>query len=147
MAQNIFRRFVSEAKAVLDAADKQTLAVFSKWGAFARRNAKGLLRKAKGPSKAPNPPHSHGQQLLKKFIYFAVEPQGPDVIVGPAKLNGMLGDAPRALEKGGKSTVRRGSRRQPRLQRVTIAKRPYILPAALKANRELPGLWTHSVKR
>jgi hypothetical protein len=146
MARNIFRSFVSEMGAVIKAADRQTQQVYSKWGAFARRNAKGLIRKFKKPSKPGNPPHSH-TGLLKRFIFFAWDPSRRSEIVGPAKLNGTLGDAPQALEHGGQSTVRTGSRRRGwKMEKVTIAARPYIEPAALKANAELPSLWPKSVK-
>jgi hypothetical protein len=145
MARNIFRQFVSEMGAVVKAADRQTQRVFSKWGAYARRNAKGLIRKFKKPAKPGHPPHSHNG-LLKKFIFFAWDPSRRSVVMGPAKLNGTIGDAPHALEYGGQSSVRVGRRGHKHIEKVTIAKRPYIGPAAEKTNKELPDLWANSLK-
>ena len=143
---NIFQRFVSESQAVLKTANKRSTKVLSQFGAFTRRTAKGLIRKAKKPSAPGRPPHGHGQQLLKKFLFFAIDPRGPSVIIGPARLNGTLGDAPHALEYGGRTEVNAGTRRRPKFKTVTIAARPYIGPAADRELKNLPSMWAQSGK-
>lgn len=145
MAQNIFRKFVSEAQAVLKYAEKQTNRVLGQFGGYARKTAKNSIKKSAGPAETNHPPHAHGDQLLKKFIFYAlVKPAS--VIVGPARLNGMIGDAPQALEKGGRSKVRRGTRRHPRIETIVVSKHPYMGPAGEKAEKALPKMWADSVK-
>lgn len=141
---NIYRRFLSEYSQVTRAADKQTAEVFRTFGAFTRRTAKGLIRKAKSPSAPGRPPHSH-LGLLKKFIFFAWDAGRRSVIIGPAKINGTVSDeAPHALEHGGRTTVVRGSRRRPRVEEVTIAARPFIGPAAATNIKKLPTMWAQA---
>jgi len=139
---NIFRKFVSEYSQVVKAADRQTQRVYNKFGAFARRTAKGLIRKFKKPSKPGRPPHSHGRELLKKFIFFTWDPTARSELIGAAKLNGTIGDAPSALEHGGKSRARVGRKGHKHVETVTIAARPYIGPAVTKELPKLPGLWS-----
>ena len=140
------RQFFFDRAAVLKAADKQTRAVLSKFGAFVRRTAKGLIRKAKKPAPPGKPPHGHGQQLLKKFIFFSYEPSRRSVIIGPAKLNGMVGNAPEALEKGKRSKIVTRRRGRRIVKTATIRARPYMGPAAAKEQTKLPALWANSVK-
>lgn len=59
---------------------------------------------------------------LKRGIFFSYDAQLKSVIVGPAKINGIRGDAPHALEHGGNSSGRR------------IARRPYMSTALIKSH-------------
>lgn len=140
------KQFFFDATAVLRKVDKQTRTVLSKFGAFTRRSAKGLIRNGKKASRPGNPPHNH-QGLLKKLIFFSYDPAQKCVTIGPEKLNQKIGDAPHALEYGGMSRVTSGGRRNKRVIRtVKIRARPYMGPAFKKEMKALPGLWASSVK-
>jgi hypothetical protein len=145
MSIKSLQRFFFDSAAVIRAADKQTRGVLSKFGAFVRRTARSSIRKAKKPAPAGKPPHGHGAQLLKKFLFFAYDPAKKSVIIGPAKLGGTIGDAPRALEHGGQSeatrTIRVGRSKYRATRKVTIAPHPYMGPAVAKESRTLPDLW------
>jgi hypothetical protein len=163
MKVNQTKSFFFDRARVLKAADAQTRQVLSKFGAFVRRTSKGLIRKGKKAAKPGNPPHSHSG-LLKKFIYFSWDPSARSVVIGPAKLNGAgTGQAPRALEKGGTSTISSRARipgkfvtinhkRVPALttnrvkRTVRIAARPYMGPAVAKELPTLPREWSKGVR-
>ncbi len=115
--------------------------VLSRFGAFVRRGARSSIRKRKGTSQEGKPPSSH-TGLLKKFIFFAYEPQRQTVVIGPARLNQKTGDAPAALEYGGRSRVFSGRRRHT----VTIRPRPLMGPAFEREKPKLPGMWRDSIK-
>ena len=84
---------------------------------------------------------------MKRFIFFAYEPRRRSVIIGPVRLNQKIGDAPAALEHGGRSQVASGSRRRKRRVRtVTIRPRPYMGPAFEAERPKLPAMWANSVK-
>ena len=88
--------------------------VLSRFGAFVRRSARSSIRKRKRSSAPGQPPSSH-TGLLKRFIFFAYEPRsGRSVVIGPVRLNQKIGDAPAALEHGGRSQVVAASRRRKR---------------------------------
>ena len=113
--------------------------VLSKFGAFVRRRARSSIRQRKRVSRAGEPPSSHTGKL-KRFIFFAYEPERHNVVIGPAKLNGTRsGTALEALEKGGQTVIlTRRARGEQQLKRtVTIAARPFMQPAFKK---ELPGV-------
>jgi phage gpG-like protein len=118
--------------------DKTTRKVLSRFGAFVRRTAKQSIRKRKKPSPAGQPPSSH-TGLLKKFIFFGYEPQKKSVVIGPELLtDGRKGQAPSALEYGGKITFNK--------KRVSISARPFMGPAFEKEKPLLPSMWKDSVK-
>src|SRR5262245_47126981 len=142
---NAMKRWFFTSAAVLKHADKKTRAVLSKFGAFTRRTAKGLIRKAKKPSRPGQPPHGHGQQPLQKFIYFAYEPERRAVIIGPARLNGTIGTAPEALEKGKRAKIRIRRAGRPVTVTANIQARPYMGPSVKKEKPKLPSLWANSV--
>jgi hypothetical protein len=138
--------FFFDSKKVLKTVDKQTRQVFSKFGSFVRQTARGLIRKGKKPSKPGKPPHGHGPQLLKRFLFFSWEPTTRSVVIGPAKLNGTIGSAPEALEKG-KRTKIVSTRNHQRVKRTaTIRPRPFMAPAVAKELKTLPSKWTKSVR-
>jgi hypothetical protein len=143
------KKFFFTSAAVIKDCDRKTRSVFSKFGAFVRRTAKGSIRKAKKAARPGNPPHSHNG-LLKKFVFFVWDATKRSVIIGPEKLNGTEGDAPHALEHGGQSvatrTVRVARSKYRATRRVTIEARPYIGPAAAKESPKLPDMWANSIK-
>ncbi len=122
-----------DRKAVLDPVKKANLRSLSKAGAFVRRTAKGGIRKQKKISKVGNPPSSHTGKL-KDFIFFGLDEARQSVFVGPIRLNGTDGEAPRLLEKSGVS--HKGWR---------YRKRPFMLPALEKESPKFPGFWSKSV--
>jgi len=155
-----------DRKKVLDATTRAERKVLSRFGAFVRVRSRSSIKKApkadaatgvilkgrrkKGAqtvdavSKPGSPPYGHANQLLKKFLYFAYDKDAHSVVIGPAKLNQAIGNAPEALEYGTESTILIGKRR--RQVRARIEARPYMQPAF---DAELPkaaGLWKDSIK-
>lgn len=133
-------------RAITNGVDKARKRVLSKIGAFVRRTAQFSLRSRKKVSKAGDAPHSHGRKLLRKFIVFVYEPSNDSVIIGPARLNAKIGNAPEALEKGGTSVILTGRRGNRVERKVEIAKRPYMKPAFDKEEPKFLAMWKDSVK-
>lgn len=144
--------------------------VLSKFGAFVRRTAKGLIRKRKRSSNPGEPPSSH-VGTLKEFIYFAYDTARRSVVIGPMKTNQVFfnssgpvkGTVPEVLESGGTIRVfevfkygrwqradlrsRRSVTGLPtRIRNVTIEARPYMGPAAKKELPKLPSMWANSLR-
>ena len=136
--------FFDSAK-VLSATNKAARKVLSRFGAFVRRTAKSSIRKRKKVSPPGKPPTSR-TGLLKKFIFFGYSPSAESVVVGPIRLNSKIGDAPRALELGGRTTVMSGRRSKRKKKTVTIAARPYMNPAMERELPKLPDMWKDSIK-
>jgi hypothetical protein len=139
------QRLFFDRSAVFDRADRATRKVLSRFGAYVRRTAKGSIRfrhKASDPGK---PPNSH-TTLLRRFIFFSYEPMERSVVIGPARLNQKVGNAPEALEYGGPSTDLVGLRRERRRRTVYIRPRPYMGPAFEKEKPNLPGMWQDSIQ-
>lgn len=116
-------------RAIVSKLPKAKRAALSKFGGRVRLRARRSIRKRKGTSRPGEPPHSHAPHLLRSFILYAYDAEAESVVAGPAKLDGKIGNAPEALEKGGPSVIevrRRGSRRR---EKITIAARPYMQPA------------------
>ena len=142
----VTKQMFFDRKAVTSRVDKAARKVLSKFGAFVRQRAKTSIRKRKRISAPSQPPSSH-TGLLKKFIFFAYDRERDSVVIGPERLNQKTGDAPPALEHGGRSRVTSGGRRNKRVVRtVTIRQRPYMGPAFEKEKEGLPKLWKDSVK-
>lgn len=135
--------------AAVDKAERQNL---SQFGAFVRRRARKLIRPGgkKGKVSAPGePPRYHSPEPNLRKILFAYEPQKKTVIIGPVILNqstAVAGRVTEALEKGGRVTVRQGTRRKRRSKTITIRKRPYMVPALTTEAEKFPDIWAHSVK-
>lgn len=138
--------FFDNAK-VINAVDRASRSVLSKFGAFVRTAAKSSIRPRKKSSKPGHPPTSHSG-LLKKFIFFGYSQQQTSVVIGPAKLNQKIGNAPEVLEYGGKSTIFAwdSKAKVKTKQTVRIAARPYMRPAFAKNLPKLPALWRNSVR-
>ncbi|MBI3866816.1 MAG: hypothetical protein HY290_33470 [Planctomycetia bacterium] len=134
-----------DRRSVTNAVNRAELRTLSKFGAFVRTRARTSIRKRRKPSLPGNPPSSHSG-LLKRFIFFFYDRLRHSVIVGPVKLNGTIGDAPAALEYGGRSQVWAGRRHRRLLRIVMIRPRPYMQPALELEQPKLPRLWANSVK-
>ena len=120
--------------------------VLSRFGAFVRRTARSSIRKRKRVSEPGQPPSSHAG-FLKRFIFFAYEPQRRSVVIGPVRLGQKIGDAPAALEHGGPSqAMARGRRHKRQVRAVTIRPRPFMGPAFAREQPKLPAMWANSVK-
>ena len=143
------KKLFFDRKAVTGKVDRTTRKVLSRFGAFVRRTAKSSIRKRKRVSAVGQPPSSHSG-ILKKFIFFGYEPVKRNVVIGPAKLNQKIGDAPHALEHGGTSTLLRqgfgGQAVRRKKRRVKIKARPFMGPAFQKEKPKLPAMWAGSVK-
>ena len=136
------KKMFFDRKAVIGKVDKATRKVLSRFGAFVRTTARSSIRKRKKIAPPGSPPSSH-TGLLKKFIFFGYEPARNSVVIGPVRLSRKPGDAPHALEHGGKSTVVGGNRKK---RRVKIAARPFMGPAMAKEKPKLPAMWRGSVR-
>lgn len=146
-----------DAPAVQRAVDRAELKALSKVGAYVRTSARSLIRKKKSPS-TPGQPPRNVTGLLRKFLFFAYDPQTHSVVIGPAAINAKHTEAPHVLEYGGQTTgtvrwkfpesgPRRGSKPIPVRGPVRIAARPYMQPA-LDANSDLiSNVWKGSIKR
>lgn len=135
------KRFFFDRLAVLGKVDAATRRVLSKFGAFVWRSAKSSIRKRKKPSAPGKPPSSH-TGLLKKFIYFAFDPNRRSVVIGPVRLNRDEG-VPPLLEYGGTAKRRK---RGGKMATVMYKARPYMGPAFEKEKASLPSLWRDSIK-
>lgn len=140
----VTREMFFDSKAVRSAVDRTARRVLSKFGAFVRRGAKSSIRKRKRTSAPGEPPSSH-TGLLRRFIFFGYDRQRRSVVIGPARLNQKIGDAPHALEYGGTSTVVEGLRGRRRKRRVRIKPRPYMGPAFEQERPKLAAMWRDSV--
>ena len=145
MIRFVTKQMFFDRKAVTGAVDKATRKVFSRFGAFVRRGAKSSIRKRKRISSPGEPPSSH-TGLLKRFIFFGYDRQRRSVVIGPQRLNQKVGEAPKALEYGGTSTIVEGLRNRRKKRRVRIQARPYMGPAFQKEQPKLPAMWAGSFR-
>jgi hypothetical protein len=148
-------------------------AQLQKLGAYIRRTAKGSIRKAKKPSKPGNPPHGHGDELLKNRIMFDWDPGTRSMVIGPEKTNQIFfdgngspvrGTVPHVLEYGGDIWVleafnthaqkwyradlrskRRLATKKTRLRKVHVEARPYMGPAFEANQQGVSGLFANSL--
>lgn len=142
----VSKRMFFDTRRVTKAVDRATRKVLSRFGSFVRTAARDSIRTRKRVSQPGQPPSSH-TGLLRRFIFFGYEPRRKSVVIGPMRLNAKTGDAPAALEHGGRSRVTSGGRRRKRIVRtVTITQRPYMRPALAREQPKLPGMWKDSVK-
>lgn len=149
-----FKHGFFDSSAILKAMDKASRKALPKAGAFVRRRARSSIRKApkvdvatgkvtrgrkkKGAAtrdaiaQPGKPPYGHGDQKLKRLIFFAWDQSTRSVIIGPAKFENARGAGPQFLEDGGGTvlTNRKGKRRS-----VHYAGNPFMNPA-LEAERD-----------
>lgn len=124
------RSFFDRPK-VLAVLGRQKTAVLSRGGAMIRGEAQKSLKYEDAPSAPGTPPHAHrtikitkkdkktGQARvtksgairkyavspLREFLFFEFDFGTESMVVGPKRLRGKIGDAPRALEHGGMTQV------------------------------------------
>lgn len=129
-----------DRKKVINATDKATRRVLSKFGAYVRQRARSSIRTRRRISRPGEPPSSH-TGILKRFIFFAFDAGRKSVVIGPAKTN-QQSDAPEVLEYGG-DVVRNidGDAVE-----MTYRPRPYMGPAFEAEKPQLPSLWKNSVR-
>ena len=111
-----------------------------RFGYRVRRAARQSIRKRKKTSQAGQAPSSHAG-LLKRFILYAYERARRSVVIGPKRLGGKRGQAPEALEHGGRSV---SSDKQPRA--IKIKPRPYMGPVFEREKPKLPAMWRNSIR-
>ncbi len=118
----------------------EQLAAYKRRSAIAKAKGQPRPRRPLQSSKPGQPPRSR-LGLLKKFILFGYDSSSRSVVVGPARLNGVVGgpQALEALEEGGQT-------RTPQGQTVSIKARPFMGPAYAKESPKLPAMWANSVK-
>lgn len=150
------------ARSVMTAEQRATAKALSRFGAFVMTRARQSIKKApkkkvmnvpgqvvkkKGKVEdqtAPegSPPYSHKDGTLKRFIRFAVA--GRSVVIGPEKLPGKIGDAPRSLEHSGPSQTIRGVKKV--LKATRVRKHAFMRPAFKVELAKAPKLWTGAIK-
>ena len=132
--------------AVINAVDRATLRVLSKFGAFVRTRARSSIRKRKRASAPGQPPSSH-VGLLKSLIFFSYDQGRKSVVIGPT-LSSRPSGAPETLEYGGDADVESFDRaRKVRIKhRTKIAARPFMGPAFEAEKPGLPAMWANSVR-
>lgn len=106
-------------------------------------------------SSEPGEPPRSITGLLRKFIYFAYDPNTRSVVIGPAKLDKSTG-APATLEYGGTATITKfrtvtGADGKTvvtrRKERIVIEPRPFMAPAYESAKKDLATKWRDSIRR
>ena len=113
-------------------------------GAFVRREARSSLRKRKRISRPGKPPSVHlASRSSVKNILFAYDRKTLTTVVGPVAFSNGTG-APRALEHGGKSKVRK-RRGRPKRKRIRVRPRPFMGPALAEASKDFWKVWKGSV--
>lgn len=133
------------------AADRAAFQSLRKFGSFVRRTAKTSIKaagKRRQVSRPGQPPRSI-TGLLKRLIFFIIEPEKQNVVIGPALANSKSnvrndGTIPETLERGGRVTFLARKKRKART--VTIAPRPFMGPAMEKELPKWKGIWADSIK-
>lgn len=136
---------------VVNAMDKVTHQVLSRFGAYVRQRARTSIRKRRGASTPGTPPHSHGMHLLRTWILFSYDRSAKTVVIGPALLARGTG-APKVTEYGGTNTIlsrgkggwdKGGNWAAGKLQRVRARypARPFMRPAFAAELAKLPAAW------
>lgn len=144
-----------DRKAVTDSITKDEKKRLTQFGAGVRKAAQKSIKMGVGSAPAGQPPHGHASgmkvrkskstgkvreqkvSLLREFLYFVFERENRSVIIGPARLNNVTGDAPAALEAGGPSVIKSFGN----LKSVTIKPHPYMQPAFDAELPKVPSLW------
>ncbi|MDE2100055.1 MAG: hypothetical protein KGL39_22565 [Patescibacteria group bacterium] len=136
------KRSQFDDRPVKNQAKRRLVDMFKRFGAFVRQTARQSMKKSKKPAAAGKPPAVH-KGLLKRLLYFWVDTKNPQLLVGPAKINGAVSpNEPEALEKGGWTRVKdRGTTR-----RAKIPAHPFMGPAVAKEKKHLPAIWSRAVR-
>lgn len=157
--------FFDRAK-VINAVDKATRKVLSKFGSFVWKRAKTSIRKKKGVSPPAGPPYSH-TGVLRKFLYFSYDSDRKSVVIGPVRVSGTVDQkAPQLLEYGGsvpgngrvifvtnevgrdiKGKFTSGGKTRVELKgALRYRARPFMHPALEAELPGLPQMWRDSVR-
>jgi len=161
-----------DRKAVTSAMDKATARGLARAGALVRiiaiRSIRRTKRKISRPGEAPKTHEPSGKRPSMKEIYFHFDPGHQTVIVGAIRYSTVANrdtpaSVPSILEHGGQSGIyerrRKGgtwgqaSRRralrpyqEERVRMVTIAARPFMVPALAKAIPRIDTFFQQSIK-
>ena len=154
-----------DGQRVLDAVDRATRRVLSRFGAFVRRTARQSIRRPRRKriseltlfearraaetgrrpfaSSDPGKPPRNQTGKLKGSIFFSYDPNEQSVVIAPAVFSGRRGgqlrDAPAVLEFGGTAVVQRG-------RRINVKPRPFMGPALEKELPKLDNMWRNGVR-
>ena len=152
---------------------KAKLKFLGKAGAFVMRRARTSIRSSKKISQPGQPPRAHGQKLLKRNIFFALDKAREMTLVGPLFLNQInrdqdgqptKGTVPNVLEYGGtikilevfkfgrwqradQRSTRRNAGLPTRIRVVHIAARPFMGPALEKEKPNFPAMLAGTFKK
>ncbi|MFW5679524.1 MAG: hypothetical protein ACOCYE_02070 [Pseudomonadota bacterium] len=131
-----------DRRQVIDAADRATRRVLSRFGAFVRTRSRSSIRRRRGSAPPGQPPRAHSGEI--KQILFRYEPADQGVVIGPVRLNSAPTPGgktvPELLEFGGR--VRRDGRT------LNYEPRPFMRPAFDKElDEKMPDLWRDSIRR
>jgi hypothetical protein len=135
-----------DAPRVRHAVGRAERQVLGRFGAYVRRSARRSIRKRKRVSRPGQPPSSH-TGTLRRLILFGYQPERHSVVIGPVRLNAKIGNATEALEKGGRSRIAYGPRRDRKRKAVRIAPRPFMRPALVQEEPKLMPMWRDSIRR
>jgi len=134
---------------VVNATNRATRRVLSRFGAYVRQTARHSIRRRKRSSAPGQPPSSH-VGLLRRRIYFGYDPRKESVVIGPTPINASGGRSPygsttvpELLEEGGR-VQRKG--RDGKTETLNYQARPFMGPAFEKEKPKLPAMWKDSVK-
>ncbi|MDD5502913.1 MAG: hypothetical protein PHH26_05560 [Candidatus Thermoplasmatota archaeon] len=143
------------------ALDSRTRYVFARFGAFVRNAARWSMKKAPKrrwvtrfgvkmtesvTSKPGKPPYAR-LGLIKRFLFYSLDPSRRSVVIGPVRTNAKSINVPHVLEYGGRSKAMQfTSKKKFEYKSVTVRARPFMRPAFEKGKGQLRMLWQHSVK-
>ena len=112
-----------------------------RFGFLTRRVARKSVKKRKAVSAEGQPPSSH-TGALRRFILYAYDRVRRSVAIGPKRLGSKPGQAPKALEHGGRSMMASKGRQRA----IKIKPRPTMGPAFKETRPQLKPLWKNSIK-
>lgn len=162
-----FKQWFFDSDLVTSRMSRTTLISFRKIGGNVRLIARRSLRKRKKASAPGEPPSSH-EGSLRERIFFIWDPQTQSVTIGPERFNHIYfdgdgkplnGAVPGVLEEGGEiqrlefqrsdgswtradfRSRRRWAGRPRRFVNLSIAARPFMVPALETSKGRYADLW------
>ena len=132
-------------KKVQDSERAASLRALSKFGAFVRQRAKTSMRSRKGASEPGSPPSKH-LGLIGDFLFFVVEPEAQNVLIGPAKINKPVPMILEVLEHGGETLIMGRGKDKGKSVPAMIQPRPFMQPAFDIEIQKAPYLWENSLR-
>ena len=147
------KKLFFDTRKVISAMDRATRKAMGHFGGYVRKTAKNSMHRAPGPSAPGTPPNVH-VGLIKEHVYYAYDPVGRSVVIGPAKLKSKspYGEVtvPEVEEYGGDvqgvSVEGHGRARKKVRVRRHYPERPFMRPAFEEAKQRLSTFWADSVK-